>query len=345
MESNVLFTSVTIPVRLIGSHGYNIPGFKSERFGVLAAFSNETNEFIKSFTFENITILGIDLKKISVTSQTPDRLAGDKHERIGAWQQLRIDFVNDQYGDAIMNFLEKLGTSLTASFAPNQLDPWYGNLVVEFEWSAVRPERPPSEQRGVFPSISTRNTSVSDEVLTPQKLSCLRHSELMAIFAEGMRASQVKSKFANWFIPIERLESHAYSNFRYLFTNLYSPSDISMIISSSNLSGEPLNRLRGFLSEPTRTIESRATKLYKILDKLGLSSFTFGPDDARSWTVSLTEDVCNQLIKSRNTLAHAGAEIDQNLLYRKLFPLSYRVVIYLNDENSPRQVDSGLASC
>lgn len=98
----------------------------------------------------------------------------------------------------------------------------------------------------------------------------------MSISVEGMYASNVKSKFSNWFIPIERVEYHANSKFSHLFRQLYSNADISSVVSISTLSSETLSRLTGFMSGPNVTIENRATKLRIMIDKIGLSKFTFG---------------------------------------------------------------------
>lgn len=169
-------------------------------------------------------------------------------------------------------------------------------------------------------------TSKDHQALTAQKLEALTTSYLTEIFVDGMRANQPKAKYSNWFILIEELERLATSKFSCLFTPLFPKAERKMIAKASGLGGDQLDRLRNFLGSPNHTMENRAEKLYAILKEIRLTEFMVIGDKKINVDLSL----CEKLIESRNSLAHKGTKVDEDLLYNSLFPLSFQVLGYLN---------------
>jgi hypothetical protein len=108
------------------------------------------------------------------------------------------------------------------------------------------------------------------------------------------------------------------------------------IAKASGLARDQLKRLKDFLGNPSHTVQNRAEKLFAILGAINLHEFTIIGD--KKITVDLK--LVRQLIKGRNKLAHKGSEVDENLLYNVLFPISLRVLPYLNASDMP----SGQAS-
>lgn len=312
-----VFVSVSVAIRLIGSHGVNVPGYQFSRHGGFAAFSENGADVRETFSFSDITVLDLKLDTFLVGPPS-------KHEPQG-WQALTVHFKEPQISTAIEKFLRDLATALTASFASRQRDPWNGNLVVDIDWSGVRLNRPPAAA-SIEPYAFTRITSKESRLLTAQQLESLGTSYLTEIFVEGMRAAQPKAKYSNWFIPIEELERLATSKFSSLFTPLFTAAEQERIVKESRLAGSQLDQLKRFLRSPTNTVQSRAEKLYAILIKIGLIEF----EVLENKKVNVDLCMCKTLINTRNSLAHKGSKIDEDLLYNVLFPLSFIVVKYLS---------------
>lgn len=78
-----------------------------------------------------------------------------------------------------------------------------------------------------------------------------------------------------------------------------------------------LNRLNGLLNNAAATIEGRPAKLRRILEEIGVSEV-----EALQRKIPITDEICKPLINQRNKVAHKGSEIDSDLLYNVLFPVS-----------------------
>lgn len=316
-----LYVAVTVPIRLVASHGLSRPGFQSMRRGRFSSFLAEppppgTDPFVHRFSASDVTVLGVDLSVFEVG------------EPAGEWQTLRVSFRQAQPAEAIEAFLRGFADALTASIALEQLDPWYGNLVVDIGWAGMRPERAPDPalSMSLDPHASTSLTMEHAQALTAELLERLVTSDLTEIFADGMRANQPKAKYANWFIPLEELERLAMSDFSGLFTPLFPRPVRKAVAKASGLIGPPLERLQSYLGKPEHTVQNRAEKLHAILVEIGLTEFSV----AEKTKVTVDLKMCERLIGTRNSLAHKGTRVEEDLLYNVLYPLSFRVMAYLN---------------
>ena len=106
-----LFVSVNVPVRLIGSHGRNLPGFKSARHGTFVSAIDDPPHFIEQVSFSNLTVLTVALDNLSIGLPSADNPSG--------WQNLTVCFKAPQSGEAIQAFVTNLAIALSASYARN----------------------------------------------------------------------------------------------------------------------------------------------------------------------------------------------------------------------------------
>lgn len=315
-----VYESLEIPIRLIGSSGKNEPGFSSIRHGTFAAPPAEQKvDIIETVEFENIKVLDLELTRFSIglpSSQGPD-----------AWQQLDIGFKEIQSGERVRLFLNDLSTCLTTWIGLNDRNPMYGNLVVDLGWPAMKLNKPIAPLDGIIVRIQTSGSSKNFEVLTPQTLEALKVSTLNVLFAEGLKANRLKAKYQCWFLPIEALEELASTQeFKKLFKPLFSDVDKGKIMKSLEVNGQQSYRIKSFICNPTHTEETRSEKLFKLLRHLHLTDFA----DAKGNQIVVDEDTCDRLIKGRNYLSHKGTQVNEDLLYGVLFPLSVEVFKYLD---------------
>ncbi len=315
-----LYIAVSVPIRLIGSHSLSLPGFKAVREGFFASFPPdappEAEDFVRRFSAGGITVLGAELSVFEVG------------EPASSWQKLRVSFSEARSAEAIKAFLRSLADVLTVALVPEQMDPWYGNLVVEIDWTGMRPEEMPSSDLNSPSEVSMAMEYHHRFALTAELLEALATSDRTEIFADGMRANQPKAKYANWFIPLEDLEDLARSDFKHLFTPLFPQPVREAVVKDVKEGGliEPaLGRLQSYLGKPELTVENREEKLYAILKEIGLTDFSVAQT-----RVTVDLKLCERLIRTRNRLAHKGTRVEEDLLYNVLYPLSFRVIAYLN---------------
>jgi hypothetical protein len=265
MSESYIFASV--PVRLAASHGVNRPGFHAVRHGVFSSFPNNSlPDFVTSASVANVVIL-----ETAVSSLNIGQPSGDNPE---SWQQLTVLFNEEQPPDKVTSFLDRMAIALTASYAPTQQDPWYGNLFVELDWSNLRLSENASGLLEASVVVWSGVRSVDHKVVNESTLQALYTTNRMKIFVDGMRAGQAKSKYANWFILVEELEALATTKFLTEFTPVLPIDKREEIVKLSGLTGEPKIRLKTFLGHPNHTLENREEKLHKILIKTSLNQIT-----------------------------------------------------------------------
>jgi hypothetical protein len=117
-------------------------------------------------------------------------------------------------------------------------------------------------------------------------------------------------------------------DFSSFFTPLFPKGSRKEITKASGLDGNSLGRLKSFLGDPKHTVENRAEKLTFMLKKIGIVDV-----QTLSSTIPMTLELSEKLISNRNNVAHKGSKVDEDLLYNILFPVSYRVMHYLNTCN------------
>jgi len=327
MSESQGYTSVTVPVRLVASHGVSRPGFQSVLKGAIASTvpnaAPGTDPFMMHFSAAHVVILGVEVDTFEVGPP------------VGGSQELAVIFAVEQSEKAIAGFLRHLADALTASFAADQKDPWYGNLVVEIGWAGMRLKRPFAQvASGVVPldvHASVMMTSEEARPLTPGLLEALSESDLTEIFVEGMRANRPKAKYAAWFIMVEEFERLATEpEFSDRFMPLFpTKAGRKAVAKASGLTGKALERLQQFLGNPNHTVENRAEKLSSLLLAVGIAEV---PSLVGKRAVNTT--LCEQLIEGRNALAHKGKKVDEDLLYLVLFPLSLHLMNYLNGRSA-----------
>jgi hypothetical protein len=321
MSDQQVYVSVSVPVRLVGSHGISKPGFDSATKGLLSTAVADPRpgqaQFVHRFSANDMTVLGTKITSFDVADPAE------------GWQKLNVTFATEHTADAIQQFLQRWADALTVSFAAEQRDPWHGNLVVEVGWGQMRLNPavvPGATNLHLHDSVSI--TVNEARPLSTEMLERLADSDLTEIFVEGMRANRPKAKYISWFIIIEEFERLATdAEFQGLFTSLFpkKKEERKAIAKASQLTGKPLERLQTFLGNPNLTVESRAEKLCALLKTIGITEVS-----ALNTNTYIDVDLCQNLIDGRNALAHKGNKVEEHLLYKVLFPLSCRVMDYLN---------------
>jgi len=312
-----LFVSVTIQIRLTASHGFNEPGFQSSSSGTFSTPIEDAPHYVETVSHNSITVLGLELVTFSIAAPTNREPHG--------WQSMTINFREPQTDKAIQTFLSNLAIAITASLAPSQRDPWYGNLFVDIDWFSIHLNPLSSGAGNIDVSARMQMTAKHHQTLPVETLEGLTVSGLTEIFVDGMRSNQPKSKYSNWFIPLEELEQLATTDFKTLFTPLFPSTSRAGVAKASGLTGTHLERLKGFLGNPNHTVQGRSEKLFEILKSLELLEIPTIKEEK----ITLDLKYCNRLIQGRNSLAHKGTKVDEDLLYNVLFPLSFRVLNYL----------------
>lgn len=301
---------VEVPIRLVQSHAIASPGFQSRRKAWLA-HPDGTDFAATPFELRGQVVLGELLDRLAVRRRDPD------------WHLLEVDFVAPRSIAEAQDFVQQLSDALTVQMAPDQKDPWYGNLYVEVNWAGFSDVTPKSPNT-LTVSGSVGMTSQQWVPLSDAKVLDLTWSPLSELFADGMRAGQPKSKYLYWFVILEELEKR--KAFHPLFNRLFDDAARAAILAAAPTASHP--RLKGLLSDPLATAEGRAQKLFAVLTHIGITEVeTY---DGRH---TIDETICQALIKQRNTVAHKGGAIDKDLLYLKLFPLAQSVLAYLNAQD------------
>jgi hypothetical protein len=110
MTEEKSYISVTVPIRLAGSHGTSRRGFESVRKGSLSTKAvnppPRSAPFVQSFSATAITVLGFAIASLAVSKPSE------------GWQKLKVTSVKKQTALAIGSFVLRLADALAASFAP-----------------------------------------------------------------------------------------------------------------------------------------------------------------------------------------------------------------------------------
>ena len=293
-------------LRLVTSHNIARPGFESKREAFFVESGASHDAPPGDLEFIRLTVLDVELAKFRMEAPSNDA------------RQVVVDFERRMTEVDALEFMQRLADAWSASLAPDQKDPWYGNLHVEVLGSSVKTI---TAQSG-GPESHLQLTSQQSIETGRNTLEDLRWSPLTDIFVEGMRSPQPRSKFLFWFVVLEELEQRV--EFRTLFTPLF-PEAVKIAVRQAvggNISAT--TRLDGLLNNPAATIEGRATKLQRILERIGVTQV-----DALGKVILVDVALCRRLIDQRNHVAHKGERIDQNLLYAVLFPLSQLALAYM----------------
>lgn len=294
------------PIRLVSSHNVSNPGFLSHRGGEFLFGGHHIAQ--NPFREVDVSIIGVELKSIAITHRHKDVFV------------VAVEFPRPRTIDQVEDFLERMADSFSAALAYHQDDAWYGNLVLKLDVEGLRDVSP--KPAGTLHIEADVTLSSTETVPVTRKIfENLHWTPLTSIFVEGMRAPQAKTKFLFWFVILEELEKQ--EEFLELFTPLFSAQEKAQILTMA-LGNEARNRIANVLNAPTATHEGRSTKLLRILQEVGLGKIA-----SSRTTITIDEDICKSLIKQRNNVAHKGAVIDEDQLYRVLFPLARGALRYL----------------
>lgn len=146
----------------------------------------------------------------------------------------------------------------------------------------------------------------------------IKKTDLLDYYCDALKAENDKSKFFHLFLIVEALE---YSKeYKTMFPNgtLFSSEEKESIRGIAEpLSNDKKNALLSCLS---RTKQSRAEKLFIFINDVMLKNIS------SKQQMELTEKIIKEIIASRNKLFHKSANLNQDLLYKVLFPLTSLIV-------------------
>ncbi|MNS57089.1 hypothetical protein D3C72_899660 [compost metagenome] len=293
---------VEATLSLQSSHNIAYPGFRSQRGGI---FNLESEPADDRLELAKLTLLDVELTRLIVESQTTNG------------RKVIAEFERRNSEAGAHAFVQQLADAWSAELARDQSDPWYGNLYIDIDWSGVKTIA--ANSGGI--STSLQMSSQQDVPIKRDHLESLRWTPLTDLFVEGVKSSRPKSKFLFWFLMLEELEKK--EEFEALFTPMFGEAekqDLRKAVAENSVAS---NRLNGLLNNTAATIEGRPAKLRRILEEIGVSEV-----EALQRKIPITDEICKRLINQRNKVAHKGSEIDSDLLYNVLFPLSKRALDY-----------------
>ena len=163
--------SLSVPIRWLSSHSINRPGFQSARLGTFASASATRDGFVESFIAEDVTVLKISLRRLQID------------EPANGWQNAQLEFKEQQTSETAVAFLNRLADAISVDFAPEQKDPWYGNLYVDIGWSGLKLTYTPNSAPRPLVSAGVAMTSQIYQALTIERLQRIEDTELTEIFA------------------------------------------------------------------------------------------------------------------------------------------------------------------
>lgn len=289
--------TIHCPFLIRTSHGRNAEGFGADRIDKLGL----------DCTAVAVECLGVPLDSFALVALPDNR------------SRLEIASKCLDTLEARSEFLNHLEVALTAYFGTKSTNAYYGTPFIELDQFNLQIfEDRPTEQKETHSTVhlSSRMFMQTTEhhVLPPAAIPTLRFDPLVQLFADGLRASSAELKFVYWFIILEEfLEKNKALNAS--FRPLFEPEDETALRDFVDKLGG--RKKGGMLSSLRLTTETRSEKLMIILHRLGIC--TVQPVGT---TLSITEEVCDNLIKQRNSLFHRGAHINEGPLYNILFPIA-----------------------
>jgi hypothetical protein len=305
--------AVRVPIQVGSSHSVDSRGFRANSDGFFC-YPPSANLPGEGCVVTNVDLLGIRVDRLEIGP------------REGEWQPMELRFAAPLDLDEIDAFLLELADAITVDMAPRQLDGYNGNYhaIVRLPLlEVVDPSAPPNTLVIVDSISMTRTQGIS---LYADMLEKLTFSPLGRIFAEGMRSADPKMKYISWFVVLEELEGRS----EFAFDPLFSTTEVDHIVKASALNTAQTFRLRGALTGRSVTVKGRPEKLADILGQIGMSTIK-----TIKGSIPVTEDLCRDLIKQRNTVAHKGTTIDNDLLHNALFPLAIGALAYIEGRQRP----------
>ena len=142
-------------------------------------------------------------------------------------------------------------------------------------------------------------------------------SIILDIYYEGLKANTVKSKFFHWFLILEFIEH----------SKIYKDNFSDLLFDKKELEGLAQNfekesdKYNAIMNLKGRSKESRPSKLYKILQKIGTDKYQFREEE-----YNLEMSTIKKILECRNKLFHQGQDFDENLLWNHLFPIIRDIV-------------------
>lgn len=305
--------AVRVPIKVGSSHSIDSRGFRADSNGFFC-YPPSANLPGEGCVVTDVDLLGIRIDRLEISPRKDE------------WQSMELSFAVPLGLEQIDEFLLELADALTVDMAPRQLDGYNGNYhtIVRLPLLEVIDPAIPPNMLVITDSVSmTRTQGVS---LYAQMLEKLAFSPLGRIFAEGVRSADPKMKYISWFVVLEELEARP----EFAFDPLFSTTEVDHIVKASALNSAQTTRLRGALTGKSVTVKSRAEKLADIFVRIGMSTMKTikGP-------IPMTEELCRTLIKQRNTVAHKGTKIDEDLLHNALFPLAIGALAHIEGRPLP----------
>jgi hypothetical protein len=307
--------TIHCPFLIRTSHGRNAEGFGADRIDKLGIDCSAVA----------VECLGVPLDRFALIALPDNR------------SRLEIASRALETFEARTEFLNHLEVALTAYFGTRSINAYYGTPFVELDRFNLEifEDRPTEQEAQSTVRLSSKMFMQTTEhhVLPPAAIPTLRFDPLVQLFADGLRASSAESKFFYWFIILEEfLEKNEALNAS--FRPLFEPKDETAL---RDFAGKLDGRKKaGMLGCLRLTTEARSEKLMAILHRLGICSV-----HPVGTTLPITKEVCDNLIKQRNSLFHRGAHINEGPLYNILFPISSILasrseeIIRLREGNDP----------
>ena len=248
------------------------------------------------------SLFGIKIQELSLT---PNNFICNS-SGITRSVDVNCKFKDDLVIEEIVKFAKKIESYITLLFAKFENNPQNGLCYAEINWETAKRWSMKISQV-MKPFCNQEQWNIDDEY----------DHIIFSSYYEGIKANNVKSKYFHWFLILESLEkSKAYQN--HFKERLFEESELERLAQEFKGNDDKYNAIMNLKG---RTLKSRSEKLYEMLQLLGISSYHF--EEAEH---NLSKKLLKKIIDCRNNLFHQGKQFDENLLWRRLFPIVRTVV-------------------
>jgi hypothetical protein len=258
--------------------------------------------------------------------------------------KINIDSLDLLVQEAQVSYLIKLANYLSFLAAKNYYNGNYGTpyVQVNFKDFKATPYTVDDQQLDsnniilqsfLKLSDSLSITSTNSVKFNKEFTTGVHHNELLTYYYNGLKAESEKSKFFHWFLIIEYIEGSSLYEGLFPKGTMFTEEEKKKVkLLASTFSNDKQNIL---LSALVRTSEFRNNKLFKLLQKLNISTLS-----SMQGTPPLTLNTIKSVTSARNKLFHRGSEFPKNILWLMLFPLVTKIVeTTIKSKNSLEEED------
>jgi len=194
----------------------------------------------------------------------------------------------------------------------NNTNPHHGTYYIEMDFFDLKAE-------GLEPPVKMGMTTEDRLNVSSVNFNDINHEEILEHFYEGARTELPKSKYFHWFTILEYLENCEKYTQLFVKDRLFDDEDVNKVRQLAKTMGDQRKKdiVLGIL-KPKYTIKNRAQKLAEFLnDFFGIAEINV----LHEYFFSVNVELIEEIIKTRHKLYHKGVQLDEKILWFKLYPI------------------------